>query len=71
MNKKIAIIAMAIVVVAVTTIGIKTIFGDSATELPGEEHSEKALNIQEVNQSSGVSTESGESGSTESSESGP
>ena len=70
MNKKIlAGIAIAAIVIAVTVVGLKTILGDKATELPGEEHTEKALNLQETNQSTTNSTT--ESGSTESGESGP
>jgi negative regulator of sigma E activity len=72
MNKKIlAGIAIAAIAIAVTVVGIKTILGDRATELPGEEHAEKTLNLQETNQSTTNSTKSVESGSTESSESGP
>ena len=71
MNKKILVgITIAIIAVAVTFVGLKTILGDKATELPGEEHTEKTLNIQETNSTSN-STKSVESGSTESSESGP
>ena len=72
MNKKILIgVTIAIIAVAVTVVGLKTILGDKATELPGEEHTEKTLNLQESNQSTTNSTKSIESGSTESGESGP
>jgi hypothetical protein len=72
MNKKILVgITIAIVAIAVTVVGLKTILGDNATELPGEEHAEKTLNLQETNASTGNSINSVESGSTESSESGP
>ena len=72
MNKKIlAGIAIAVIVVAVTVVGLKTILGDKATELPGEEPTEKTLNLQETNKSTANSTTSVESGSAESGESGP
>ena len=72
MNKKILVgIAIAIVAIAVVVVGLKTIMGDKATELPGEENTEKTLNIQETNKSTSNSTEPGESGSSESKESGP
>ena len=72
MNKKILVgITIAIIAVAVTVVGLKTILGDKATEIPGEENTEKTLNLQESNQSTTNSTKSTTSGSTESSESGP
>jgi negative regulator of sigma E activity len=72
MNKKILIgITIAIIAAAVTVVGLKTILGDKATELPSEEPVEKTLNLQETNNSTGNSTKSVESGSTESGESGP
>ena len=59
MNKKIPIgIGIAVVVIVVMIVGIKAYFGDSATELPGEEKMEKTLNLQE----SGEQKEAGESG---------
>lgn len=71
MNKKIMIGAgIAVLAIVIATIGIKEIAGDSAAEIPGEEHMEKTLNIQESN-TTNTTSESGESGSTESSESGP
>ena len=71
MNKKIIIGAgVAVLAIVIATIGIKEIAGDSAAEIPGEEHMEKTLNIQESNTTK-TTSESGESGSTESSESGP
>ena len=49
MNKKIPIsIGITAVVIVVMIVGIKTYFGDSATELPGEEKMEKSLNLQET-----------------------
>ncbi len=67
MNKKILVgITITIVAIAVV-VGLKTILGDKAAELPGEEHTEKTLNLQETNKSTVNSTESG---STESGESG-
>ncbi len=72
MNKKIIVgITVAMIITAVTVVGVKTILGDKATELPGEEQTEKTLNLQETNKSAANSTESAESGSTESGESGP
>jgi pyrimidine deaminase RibD-like protein len=72
MNKKIIFgIAVAIVTIAVVMVGLKTILGDKATELPGEEHAEKTLNLQETSKSTANSTKSVESPSTESRESGP
>jgi pyrimidine deaminase RibD-like protein len=72
MNKKIIFgIAVAVVTIAVVMVGLKTILGDKATELPGEEHAEKTLNLQETNKSTVNSTKSVESPSTESRESGP
>ena len=50
-------------VIAVMIVGIKAYFGDSATELPGEEKMEKTLNLQE-------SGEAGESEANEASEDG-
>ncbi len=71
MNKKLLVgIAIAIVAIAVV-VGLKTFLGDKATELPGEEHTEKALNLQETNKSTGNSTASVASGSAEPGESGP
>ena len=59
MNKKIPIgIGITAVVIVVMIVGIKAYFGDSATELPGEEKMEKTLNLQE----SGEAGKSGESG---------
>jgi len=72
MNKKIVIgIAIVVIASAVVLVGLKMILGDKATELPGEEHTEKTLNIQETNESSNNSTQSSESGTTESGESNP
>ena len=61
MNKKIPIgIGIAAMVIVVMIVGIKAYFGDSATELPGEEKMEKTLNLQESGES-GEARESGES----------
>jgi len=71
MNKKVLVgITIAIIAVAGTVVGLKTILGDKATELPGEEHVEKTLNVQETNSTTN-STVSPESSSAESGESGP
>ena len=68
MNKKIPIgIGIATVVIVVMIVGIKTYFGDSAAELPGEEKMEKTLNLQE----SGEDNKAGEAGeSSEDNEAG-
>jgi hypothetical protein len=74
MNKKIIIgIAVGVVIIA-ATIGVKSIMGERI-ELPAEENTEKALNVQENNQSqinspTGESADN-ESSSSESAESGP
>ena len=74
MNKKIIIGIAVGVVIIVATIGIKSIMGEKI-ELPAEEHTEKALNLQENNQSQ-LNSQTGdsagnESGSSESTESRP
>ncbi|MDE1765289.1 MAG: hypothetical protein KGI27_03325 [Thaumarchaeota archaeon] len=75
MNKKIVAGAgIAVLVVVMAVIGVKTIAGDKAAEVPGEEHMENALHIQEshtTNATTSAESGSAESGSTESSESGP
>ncbi len=77
MNKKIAIGAgIAVLAIAIAIVGVKTTMGDKALGLPGEESTENALHLQESNQSASTTnaaktTESGESSSAESSESGP
>ena len=72
MNKKILVgITIAIVAIAIVFVGLKIILGDKATEIPGEEHAENTLNLQETNRSADNSTKPAESGSTESTESGP
>lgn len=72
MNKKIIVgITIAIIAIAVAAVAVKTILGDKAMELPGEEHTEKTLNLQETNESVSNSTGSSKSESTESGESGP
>jgi len=73
MNKKILVgITITIIAIAGLVVGLKTILGDKATELPGEEHTENALNLQETNKTTAKSTVSStESATTESGESGP
>ena len=72
MNKKILVaIAVAIVTSAVVFVGLKTMLGDKATEIPGEEHTEKSLNIQEKTPSPSTTIASNQSSSIESKESGP
>ena len=73
MNKKILVgITITIIAIAGVVVGLKTILGDKATELPGEEHTENALNLQETNKTTAKSTVSStESATAESGESGP
>ncbi|MFI5416251.1 MAG: hypothetical protein ACHQXJ_02745 [Nitrososphaerales archaeon] len=75
MNKKILVgIAIAVIAIAVAVVGAKTILGDKALALPGEEHTEKILNLQETNKTTVASTgpvKSGSAPSGESGESGP
>ena len=72
MNKKILIgIAAVIIVSAIIFVGLKTILGDKVTEVPGEEHTEKALNIQEKNATSSQPIQSSTPNSAEANESGP
>lgn len=72
MNKKIIVgITIAIIAIAVAVVGTKTIMGDKALALPGEEHTEKALNLQETNKTIVASTGPVKSESAESGESGP
>ena len=68
MNKKIPIgIGIAAMVIVVMIVGIKAYFGDSATELPGEEKMEKTLNLQESEEQkeAGESGENNEAGEME------
>lgn len=62
MNKKIPIaIGVAVVIIGIIIVGSKAYFGDSATEMPGEEKIEKSLNLQESsNSKTGESNEAGE-----------
>lgn len=70
-KKKIAIGAgIALVAIAIVTVGLKTTMGDQALGLPGEEGAENALHIQESNTHANSTAESGETGA-ESGESGP
>ncbi len=74
MNKKIVIgVGIAVLVIAVAIVGVKTFAGDKAMGLPGEEHTENALHLQESNETSSTAnvTKSTGSTSTESNESGP
>ena len=72
MNKKIlTAIVVAVIITTVSFVGLKTILGDKAVEVPGEEHTEKALNIQEKNASSNQLAQSSLPSSAESKESGP
>ncbi|MGI0102256.1 MAG: hypothetical protein ACREA7_06635 [Nitrosotalea sp.] len=72
MNKKIVIGAgIAVLVIAIVIVGVKTTLGDKAIGLPGEENTEGVLHLQESNTTTNATTQSTESGSTESSESGP
>lgn len=67
MNKKIPIgLGIAVLAIVITIVGVKAYFGDSATELPGEEKMEKTLNLQE----SGESKVSGNTGESEANEAG-
>ena len=68
MNKKIPIgVGIAAVIIVVMIVGIKAYFGDSATELPGEEKMEKTLNLQESEEQkeAGESGENNEAGEIE------
>ena len=56
--------SIAIVSLAITLIGVKAYFGDSATELPGKEKMEKSLRIQESKEVEKVG-EAGEAGEAE------
>lgn len=72
MNKKILVgIAIAMITIAVVVVGLKTIMGDKTLALPGEEHTENALNLQENNKTTSNSTGQVKSDSAESGESGP
>ena len=71
MNKKILIgISVAVIVSAIIFVGLKTTLGDKVTEVPGEEHAENVLNIQEKNATSSQPAQN-VSRSAESNESGP
>jgi hypothetical protein len=68
MNKKIPIgIGIAVVAIVIIIVGAKAYFGDSATELPGEEKMENTLNLQEKGNigeagEAGEANEAGEAG---------
>lgn len=71
MNKKILVgIAIAIIAISVAVVGVKNTLGDKALALPGEENTEKALNIQETNKTITSSTGPAKSASTPSGEAG-
>ncbi len=60
-NKKIVVgISVALVSIAILITGVKTYFGDSATELPGEEQMENNLHLQESGHDITDATEAGE-----------
>ena len=60
-NKKIVVgISVALVSIAILITGVKTYFGDSATELPGEEQMENSLHLQESGDDTTDATEAGE-----------
>jgi len=60
-NKKIVVgISVALVSIAILITGVKTYFGDSATELPGEEQMENNLHLQESGDDTTDATEAGE-----------
>ena len=63
MNKKIPIgVGITVVAIVIIIVSAKAYFGDSATELPGEETTEKTLNLQESGKGNvGEAGESGES----------
>jgi len=61
MNKKIVVgIGIGLVAIVISITGIKTYFGDSATELPGEETMENSLHLQESGNNAADATEAGE-----------
>lgn len=60
-------IAVAVVIVAVVIVGVKSMFGDEATELPFEEQAENTLNLQEGSESGEI----GESAEDEAMERAP
>jgi hypothetical protein len=60
-------IAVAVVIAAVAIVGVKSMLGDEATEMPFEEQAEKTLNLQEDSESG----ELGESAEDEAMERGP
>lgn len=61
MNKKIPIaIGVTAVIIGIIIVGSKAYFGDSATELPGEEKVEKSLNLQESGNTEAGEAKTGE-----------
>ena len=61
MNKKIVVgISVALVSIAILITGVKTYFGDSAVELPGEEKMESNLHLQESETEPADANEAGE-----------
>ena len=74
MNKKLVVgIGIGLVSIAILITGVKTYFGDSAAELPGEEKMENSLHLQESGtepadaKEAGEAAESGEDAEKESS----
>ena len=70
MNKKIPIgVGITVVAIVIIIVSAKAYFGDSATELPGEEKMEKTLNLQESEKENigkaGETGEDNEAGETE------
>ena len=65
MNKNIVVgISIALVSIVILITGIKTYFGDSTTELPGEEKAENSLHLQESGTEPADATEPGEAAET-------
>ena len=61
MNKKIVVwIGIGLVSIAILITGVKTYFGDSAAELPGEEKMENSLHLQESGTEPADAKEAGE-----------
>jgi len=71
MNKKIPIaIGVTAVIIGIIIVGSKAYFGDSATELPGEEKVEKSLNLQESSNTETGEAKTGETKIGEANEAG-
>ncbi len=70
-------VGVAVFVVAIAIVGLKTTLGDKAIEIPSEEHTESTLHLQESNKimiapspNTTTAPKLPQSGSAESSESG-